>query len=252
MSSPTRKPVAHRGLARGGAAPAGAIGRRAFTLIELLVSLLLLSLLLTLVYGAFAQVSGPALALRDRLTEQQELRLLLRMVADDLRSAQWLERFAAKGTQPHTGIVARMRLEGGKQFTEISFHAARPARFHRGLDPTLDPRLHEVGYAVQLSEDRSRLELVRREDFYLDEDLEHGGLTVALADRIQEFRVQFLPPDADPDAAVQPWQDEWDSPSRPENARMPLAIRLTIGRADAAGGSLSESIDVNLPASLKL
>ncbi|HEX9842013.1 MAG TPA: prepilin-type N-terminal cleavage/methylation domain-containing protein [bacterium] len=243
------RPISRRARRCGRPAAAAPCG---FTLIELLVSLVLLGLVMTLVYGAFGQISGPALALRDQLTEQQELRLLTRMIADDLQAAQWLDRFWSKGVQFHTGIVADTRLEGSKEFTRISLHTARPARFHRGLDPLQDPGLHEVGYSVETGEGDSQLVLVRREDFYLDDDLEDGGVTVELANHITEFRVQFLPIDADPNAIETPWEDRWDAPSRPENSHMPVAIRLTVGRTDPAGRMLSESIEFNLPASLKL
>jgi prepilin-type N-terminal cleavage/methylation domain-containing protein len=239
-------------MSRSSSLRPGRAGGRGFTLIELLVSLLLLGLVLTLVYTAFGQISGPALALRDQLTEQQELRLLLRMVADDLQSAQWLDRYWSKGVQYRTGIVAETVPEGGKDFTRISFHAERPARFFRGLDPLQDPNLHEVGYDVEPSEDRKQLVLVRREDFYLDDDLEHGGVTVQLADHIDTFLVEFLAPDADLNAPQTPWLQRWDSPNQPDSMRMPLAIRLTIARQDPAGHILRESIELNMPASLKL
>jgi prepilin-type N-terminal cleavage/methylation domain-containing protein len=226
--------------------------RRGFTLIELLVALLLLGLVLTLVYGAFAQISGPALAERDRLTEQQELRLLTRMISDDLQAAQWLERYWAKGPNFRTGIVAELHAEGAQEFTTIAFHAARPARFYRSVDPASDPNLHEVGYSVEPSEDHTQLVLMRREDFYVDDDLEHGGVSVQVADHIKTFRVDFLAPEADLEAAETPWEPRWDSPSRPEATRMPLAMRLTIERTDATGRDVSESIEFNLPTSLKL
>ena len=225
---------------------------RGFTLIELLVALLLLGLVMTLVYGAFGQISGPAVRLSDQLTEQQELRLLMRMVADDLQSAQWLEQYWKKGTQFRTGIIAEQHFEGTKQFTHISFHTARPARFYRGIDDADDPDLHEVGYYVQPSEDRKDLVLIRREDFYIDDNIDDGGQTVQLADHITNFQVQFLAQGADLNADPPPWQDAWDSTRQPENARMPLAIKLTIARKDAQGRELSESLEFNLPASLKL
>ena len=226
--------------------------RRGFTLIELLVSLLLLGLVLTLVYGAFAQISGPAVAQRDRLNEQQDLRLLLRMVADDLQSAQWLDRFWAKGIQFRTGVVAELRSQGGKDFTTVAFHTARPARFFRTVDPAHDPDLHEVGYSIEPSEDRTQLVLMRREDFYLDDDIERGGVPVQVADHIQTFLVEFLPESADLNASEQPWQARWDSPNQPEPARMPVAMRVSIGRTSASGQVLTESIEFNLPASLRL
>ncbi len=225
--------------------------RRGFTLVELLVSLLLLSLVLALVFGAFAQISGRAVELRDALTEQQELRLLTRIVADDLRSAQWLDRFWAKGVGYATGIVADTVFEDGREFTRIRFHAARPARFHRSIEPEQDPGLHELGYWVRRSQDDGdTLELMRREDFYLDDDMDDGGISVVLADRIEHFLVEFLPADAT--GAVETWQTRWDSPNQNDAGRMPGAIRLTLGRTDAAGTSLRETVEINLQESLKL
>ncbi|MCH9044795.1 MAG: prepilin-type N-terminal cleavage/methylation domain-containing protein [SAR324 cluster bacterium] len=225
--------------------------RRGFTLVELLVSLLLLSLVLALVFGAFAQISGRAVELRDALTEQQELRLLTRIVADDLRSAQWLKRFYDKGVGYATGIVADTVFEDGREFTRIRFHAARPARFHRSIEPEQDPGLHELAYWVRRSQDGGdTLELMRREDFYLDDDMDDGGISVVLADRIEHFLIEFLPADAA--GAVETWQTRWDAPNQTNAGRMPGAIRLTLGRTDAAGTSLRETIEINLQASLKL
>lgn len=228
---------------------------RGFTLIELLVSLVILTLVMTLVYSAFGQISGPALRERDALTERQDLRLLVHMVADDLMSAQWLPGFWSKSTDVlkySTGIIAQPRFEETKEYTSIAFDAERPARFYRSVSPAADPDLHEVGYFVQPNEAHATMELMRREDFYLDDDIEHGGVTVALADHIKTFTVEFLPPDADPNANPPPWQDTWDSTKQPDGKRMPLAIKLTIARTDKAGHTVSETLEFNLPASLKL
>lgn len=238
--------------------PAGG-RRRGFTLVELLVSLALLALVMTLVYAAFEQISGPALAQRDELTEHQELRLLVRMIADDLQSAQWLARYAEKGPQYRSGIVAAREFQESKEFSRVAMHTAGPARFHRGFNPARDPRLHEVGYFVRLSEDRSALELVRREDFYLDDDLEHDGLEVVLTQGVETFRVEFLPPGAETGRSVgigpgtqETWEESWDSPNRPAASRMPLAIRVTVARKGTRDKAFSESLEFNLSGSLKL
>lgn len=249
MCPPAERPAAGRG---GG-----------FTLVELLVSLALLGLVMALVYAAFEQISVPALARRDELNEHQELRLLVRMVSDDLQSAQWLARFAEKGEQYRSGIVAKRHFEGGKEYSEVSMHTAGPARFHRAFDPARDPRLHEVGYFVRLGEDRKTLELVRREDFYLDDDIERDGAEVVLVEGVETFRVEFLPPTSGTGAATAPrsatpggtdevWDDTWDSPARPKESRMPLAIRVTLARKGSRGQEYKESLEFNLPGSLKL
>lgn len=227
-------------------------GPGGFTLLELLISLALLSAVLTLVYGAFAQISGSATRLQDELTERQELRLLVRMISDELASAQWLEHAAGKSRPIRTGIVGETRFVEGDEFSFVSFHAARPTRFHRTVDPAADPGLHEVGYAVERSEEGEALLLVRREDYYIDEDLEAGGLEVVLAEDVETFLVEYLAPGADPNALETPWELRWNSPENAEQARMPVAVRLTVGLTDSAGNTLAETVEFNLPGSLEL
>ena len=69
------------------------IGRKAFSLLELLVSITLLALVSALIYGAFFQVSNSSLKVKESLSQSQELRLLMKMVLDDLQAVQYLEHF---------------------------------------------------------------------------------------------------------------------------------------------------------------
>ena len=69
------------------------IGRKAFSLLELLVSITLLGLVSALIYGAFFQVSNSSLKVKESLSQSNELRLLMKMVLDDLQAVQYLEHF---------------------------------------------------------------------------------------------------------------------------------------------------------------
>ena len=226
--------------------------RAGFTLVEMLISMTLLSLVMTLVYTSFGQVSTRALAMRDLLTEQQELRLLMRLVSDDIAAAQWLSRFSEKSNQLRTGIIADTQTLQGEEFTRIRFHAARPARFHRRLPPGMDPALHEVEYFVRPARDGDTLEMVRREDFYLDDDMDDGGLSVVVAENIKSFLVEFIPPRAQGGGTEESWRKSWDSNTRNKGQRMPRALRLTLARETPAGIPLREVIEVNLNDALKL
>jgi hypothetical protein len=104
-----------------------------------------------------------------------------------------------------------------------------------------------VGYFVRKAEtgEGNGLVLVRREDFYLNDDLQEGGISVPVADRLAAFKVEFLAPGFDPNASEVPWQDRWNSDEQP-SAHMPAAIRVTIGRLSPSGKSLSDSLEFNL------
>lgn len=215
-------------------------------MIEMLVSMVLLSIVLTLVYGGFGQISDGARRMTFDLTEGQELRLLLRMVTDDLQSAQWLKRYFEKGVGFSTGIDADTRFEQDKDFSVISFHAATTTRFFREVSAQSDPGLHEVGYRVLKAEEGETLNLVRREDYYLDNDMKEGGRNVVLAEGIEDFLVEFLPPGSDSDGLEEPWEKRWDSGTRPELSRMPQAIRVTLSRRDGAGKLHKSVVAFNL------
>lgn len=233
--------------------PTDSAKRTGFTLLELTISMALLGMVMLLVYGAFGQISTRARELGEELNERQELRLLMRLVSDDLGSAQWLDRFSDKTSNPATGISSDTEFRDGQDFSRIRFHAARPARFHRRLPGGLDPALHEVEYQVRPVEGEKGLELVRREDFYLDDDLTEGGVSVVVAENIVDFLVEFLPPDYDRNAFEEPWQKRWEvDPSVSNQQRMPVAIRLTLGRRAASGKVLREVIEINLQGSLNL
>lgn len=226
--------------------------RPGFTLVELLIALTLLGLVMVLVYGAFGQISTRAAQLGEELTEQQELRLLMRMISDDLAAAQWLDRYYEKGVGFRTGIVADTEFLDGKDATRIRFHCARPVRFHRRLEAGRDPGLHEVEYRVRRAEEGEALQLIRREDFYLDDDLDNGGITAVLAENIDEFLVEFLPRTTDANVSEERWEKRWDANERTGSDRLPQAIRLTLGRKTAGGKKIREVIEFNLVESLKL
>ena len=216
------------------------------TLVELLIALALLSILLVTVYGAFFQITTHTTQLKERLTGQQELRMLMRVLSDDLGSAQWLSNYWSKGVGHDTGIVAESEYIEGGEFTKVHLHSAGYSRFNRLLPRAQDPKVHEVGYFAEFDRDTGTIQLQRREDFYLDDDLRNGGTTVTMARNLSAFFLEFLAPAGENPTGEEQWEKSWDSPNNPETARMPRAIRLTLGRVMPSGEDVRETIEFNL------
>lgn len=239
----------------GGPGPsrAGGVARRpGFTLIEVMISLILLSVVFTLLYGSFFQVSSGTELLQEQLTQQQELRLLLKMLTDDLQAARFFGGFA-RDTKAPSGLVAEEEFIGSGKFSNVRFHAEMQARFYPQVEAERDPNMHEVAYRVQPSEeDRDRLVLVRREDFYLDDDMDEGGVTIVLVEDIHAFLVEFLPLARRTRETEDDWQGEWETADRPREDPMPMAVRVTVGFLDRRGKPIVETLVVNLPATLKV
>ena len=235
-----------QGSAAGAQGPAAG-APRGFTLIEVLVSVALLGLIFGLLYNSFFQISAGSTRLQNELTDQQELRLLLKLIVDDLQAAQYFENFVTSGGGK-SGIEADLRFEGAGEFSRIRFHAALPARFFREVPPEQDPGTHSVAYWVAPSEEnRERLVLMRREDFYLDDDMDEGGVSAELVEGIETFLVEFLPVEAREREDEEDWEDEWSSGERPVGKKLPLAIRVTLALKKQEGGrSVKDILEVNL------
>ena len=219
------------------------------TLVELLAALVILSLVLTLTYGSFFQISNAAMSLKDDLAGQQELRTLLKLVSDDLQAARYLKSLG--DVSAPTGIVSRSRNTAGMEYVAVSFHAAIQARFYRQRPQELDPGLHEVGYTVEEDPVTRAPSLVRREDYYVDDNLLEGGVKVVLSRHIETFSLGFLPP-LDTQGETQTWDREWDSSRRPLTSRMPSAIRISLGIKGKDGRPLRAVLDINLPLSARV
>jgi prepilin-type N-terminal cleavage/methylation domain-containing protein len=242
----TRIPCKHPGRREfrlGRSAPA-------FTLIELILAIALLGVLMALVYSAMFQVTGGGQALMQELSEDQELRLLLRMITQDLQSMRFLDNFTTpRGTSTlrrPSGLLARTIRFRGSDFSQVSFHAATRSRQYRQRPEEGDPLLHEVGYSVVEDVSAGTLSLQRREDYYLDDDIEHGGVTAMLAGNIEAFKVECLLPPTAPGQTQEVWTMDWDSMQQSKDSPLPIAVRVTLGQLGKSGRHLKETLVVNL------
>ncbi len=117
-------------------------GREAFSLIELLVSITLLAIVSAMIYGAFFQVSNSSLKIKASLSQSQELRLLMKMVLDDLQAVQYLKHYVEdEENNSQTGIISTLDWVQNTQnnptlseVSRLSFHAAVPSRFFQDID----------------------------------------------------------------------------------------------------------------------
>ena len=234
-----------------GATSPGRLSPPGFTLIELIIAISLLGTILTLVYGSFGQIAGSARQEAQHLADKQELRLLLNMVASDLQAAQYLQEAVKLGRA--SGFNAETQQLEGADFTTVHLHAALPARFHSDVPAAKDPLVHELGYLVRLAErgEGEGLVLVRREDFYVDEDLTEGGVSVVVIDRITNFKVEFLEPPDSKTSTDESWELAWDSADKPKYP-LPVALRITLGRSDSSGSPRLETMEMNLQGALEL
>lgn len=239
---------------------------------ELMVAITILGAIVSVVYAAFSQISNASIQVRQSMEIRQELRLLMKIVLDDLMAVRYLDKWAYlndNSSWHHTGILATRSLDTNNRPTSsLSFHAALPTRFYpemRALNK--DPELHEIGYSLTYNDADLVWEFRRREEFYLTADLLQGGREHVLSTRVMRFELEFLEKNIALQGSgelqevwVQVWDSQenqchhgYDSPTGIEasNPCLPLAIRLTMGLKDINGLEYQDTLEVNLPLSLQ-
>ena len=244
------------------------MSKSGFSLLELLVALALMSTLMIVLYNAFFQFSASTQNVNDSLKAEQELRLLMKIVFDDLQAVQYLEKWVALNDETsggefyHSGILSR--LVPGPDETLVSFirfHTARPTRFFPEMIALQkDPELHEVEYSLRFDAFAQAWLFVRREDFYVDGNLSEGGVEQTLSQSVVGFRVEFLAQmvlAADSGALQEVWVEEWDSleencllpnedlKDSSQTRCLPLALRLTLSLQKEEGLVVTDTLELN-------
>ncbi|MGK5091434.1 prepilin-type N-terminal cleavage/methylation domain-containing protein [Deltaproteobacteria bacterium TL4] len=243
--------------------------RSGFTLIELMVSLTVLAMVVSLLYGAFYQISNSSSQVKESLQGRQELRLLMKIVRDDLQAIRFLDKLIARNglegdtTVFQSGLISN-RVTGpeGQEMSYIHFHSALPSRFYPEAK-TQDPNLHEVGYLLEFDTTEKKWLFLRREDFFVDEDMIEGGRRHTLSEHVNGFLLEFLEQNIKTSTGEtkEVWVNEWDSkdakkglcrlPSDRKTTSgkdpcLPVAIRLTMQLKGEDGITLKESAEINL------
>lgn len=236
-----------------------------FSILELLISLTLLGLVMSVIYAAFFQISNSSLKVQATLDARQELRLLMKIVLDDLQKVRYLKHFAesnqSETQQRETGLIADRNLgpeNPGKgqidQVTSIDFHTSIKSRFFPEVN-SRDPELHEVGYSMQENPDTKTWYFIRREDFYIDNNLREGGKNHVLSEEVTKFELEFLESEtALADGGFrEKWTKVWDSDERlchdlkvKENFCLPRAVKLTMALKAKGEKTISDTQVINL------
>ncbi|MBF0277623.1 MAG: prepilin-type N-terminal cleavage/methylation domain-containing protein [SAR324 cluster bacterium] len=238
-----------------------------FSLLEVIIAIALLSVIMSLLYNAFFQISDSTKKVARSLEAGQELRLLMKIVLDDLQAVQYLESLVVHNHPDnpeyfHTGLFSR-QIEGpnNEPASFVQFHAAIPTRFFpEAIKQQKDPELHELEYYLEIEPLTQKWQFIRREDFYVDSDITEGGVEQVLSESIVKFDLEYLEQNilkSDSLELQEVWVREWDSQEGScSNASgstpcLPLAIRLTMSILGENDNIVTDTLQVNLPIALQ-
>jgi prepilin-type N-terminal cleavage/methylation domain-containing protein len=188
-----------------------------FTLIEVLVSMFISALIMTAIFTSLESTQKAVDAIHNITLTERAGPQLLEMFRKDL------ERLAVYDAGQYTLLKGESKNLRGVDADRIDMLVVGRSvlpQYNALIGRMTYAPINEVGYWVRNRDGSADfLELYRREDFLVDDDIEREGNFSMLNDRIISFNLQYYrEPDFDPIA-----DDNWDSTLE---AQLPYCIEL--------------------------
>jgi len=220
-----------------------------FTLMELLIALSLFSAIAGILMSSFFQFNRQANRMESMLQLRQELRILERIIRNDIQSAIYLYEFMKDPQQEmdgrKSGIFGIDEMLGSKNGDRLHMHVNAPSSFQRTLPAEKDPEIHEVSYFLE-NTDKEHFQFKRREEFFVDPEITEGERSIVhtLSHHITSFDVKYYQ-----GSETEP-RDEWDSSENSKNSSgasiLPSGVVVTLEIKGDGGESLTSELQVNL------
>lgn len=191
--------------------------RNGFSIAELAIVILLLSILFTVMFGAYYATGRIARESSPRSQARARALLALNLVQSSLNQAFYIEN--VKGLV----FVGRHLGNAGRESDIVTFATVIP-----GSESTGTSAVREVSYYVKRPRDNPSGPgiLMRREDQGIDQDPYKGGYHFHVLEDVQAFHLSYSQNGKD-------WVETWNSA---DSHRFPRLIRveLIVGKADRA------------------
>jgi general secretion pathway protein J len=198
---------------------------RAFTLLEVLVAVGIITLIGTLIYGAFHGMARSRDNIQHAADRYQQGRSALTHMSQELGSA-----FISGHVPPDQNLVVRQTVFIGADRgngDRVDFTAFAHRQLRRDGHESDQA---EISYFLSNNPDGG-LDLVRRVDKHIDTEPQQGGIVEVLADHVESFDIRYMDP------VTNEWQDTWDS-TQPSGqlGRLPTQVWITLVLAGGPGG----------------
>lgn len=198
---------------------------RGFTLVEILIAVSLVSVIFSFIFGVLTSNLEASRNAESRMEIAHTGRFFIGRITGDLIAASLM---------PNSGIgsfTGKDVHRDGKSKDELFFTAF--TRSYLTLLPPVDQS--EIGYYFEHQEDGAG-RLMRRESDVIDLQVETGGGSFRISDRVEEMTIRYL--------GSEGWVDSWDSAA---TGTLPKAVSVEITITDENGSHFFSNI-VRLPA----
>lgn len=217
----------------------GRASRRGLTIIEIALATAILAIMASLTWGSISRSFDAYETVTGIDARYHNIRVAMNRMAKELSMAyltsptrtrskevMWKTLFKAKAASPFYEV----------NFTSFAHQVLR--------EDAKESDQCEIGYFGEADPDnRSQMNLMRREDPRPDREIDKGGRSEVLAEDVKDFKLRFFDPRRDD------WTDDWDSEGQETANRLPtiIEILLTIEGEDGKDITFTTKTRVYLP-----
>ncbi|MFC1884866.1 prepilin-type N-terminal cleavage/methylation domain-containing protein [Thermodesulfobacteriota bacterium] len=160
---------------------------KGLTLLEVLISMVVLSIILSVVYGSYTSNVESVHIARQQAQVFQTARIALDRMERDIESA--IIQIPAKQESVTPGMIGETQMMDGRRTDTINFTALTHLRLN---DTSPDTDFCEIGYQLSEDPDEEALVLMRRDDLAPDDDIKKGGTSNELAWNVVGFEIVYF------------------------------------------------------------
>lgn len=181
-----------------------------FTLIEMLVATAVSSVILVMVYSAYASIIRSVNQGKTASQYYEEVNMVLRRIDADLLNAYWNE------NAKNISFISEVEGNSSKlNFVTGELKSNRMILTVKDNFPTSD--IHEVGYYLKLDNKTGKYNLIRRSEIHYDSSPLDGGVEEVIFKNAESLKFDFK--------YRSDWTDTWDSRDK---KRLPSGIKTTL------------------------
>ncbi len=198
--------------------------RSCFTLMEVMVATMILGMITTVIYASFAQTLEIPGQLREIHERYHKIRMAMNRICREVSMA-YLSKHINPNQDESPNYIFRIKENSpGDRLDFTSF-----ANWRRYENTPVSDQC-EIGYFLQEDpEVRDRINLVRRQQDFIDHEPGWGGVVEVLCEDVVDFQVYAWKEEEEE------WGEEWDSSQLEQSNTLPKIIRIELTIQDDEG-----------------
>jgi len=183
--------------------------------LEILISLSMLSVILSVIYGAYHSSVRTIQAVQASSDLHRTTRLILDRMSEDIRGA-YISHMSDPSGAMIFAFVGEDNWDGAFPADNLNFTSTARSLYESNYPHSI---FSEIGYTLQNDVETGRKKFMRRESSVVDQEIKTGGTILEMGSHVRALDLKYV------DADNKTW-DFWDSTSGEHEGALPVMVEI--------------------------